>query len=458
MKDNKTKELAAFVSALRFDDLPAPVVHQACRFLLDALGCAIGAFREDERKASLVQELVRRLGTGGGCTIVRCGDAHPAIAALGNGMLINATDNDDTNKRALVHVGSVVVPSALAMTEQRGGSGRDLITALVAGYEVAARVGMAVMPSHYRFWHSTATNGTFGAAAAAGRAMNLDTECMVTAFGFAGTQAAGLNTFFESGDDTKALHPGKAGFNGVLSAEMAACGLTSPPDIFGHPKGYLAAYSLDARPEMLTRGLRSEWMILHNGFKYYPSILASHSPIGASIDIHRRSGFDASLVKAVTVKTYATVKSHFSSTRVDTAMAARLSVPYCVAVALVDGEVRQRQFTPGRYGNAMVRAVMNKVQIVADEALTKLYPEQFPAQVTVDLRDGRSFSAEMYYPKGDPSNPLSDAELETKFRLNAEGLLAGEQIDEMVDLVFHLSTITDMTRLSALLSCGHKSP
>lgn len=454
MDENKTKPLATFASALQYEDLPAPVVHQASRFLLDALGCAIGAFREDPRKTGLVKQLVENFSANGRSSVVQGGNTHPAIAAFGNGMLINATDNDDTHKRALVHVGSVVVPGALAMTEHMRGNGRDLITALVAGYEVAARVGMAVMPTHYRFWHSTATNGTFGTAAAAGRAMKLDPVQMTAAFGFAGTQAAGLNTFFESGDDTKSLHPGKAGLNGVLSAQMALMGMTSPPDIFGHPKGYLAAFSLDPQPEMLSRGLGTQWMILDNGFKYFPSILASHSPIGAALEIYTQQGFDVSAIRSVTVKTYATVKSHFSSKKVDTSMAARLSVPYCVAVALIDGEVRQGQFLPERYLDDAVRAVMDKVEIVADEELTKLYPEKFPAQVAVEMQNGTTFRAEMYYPKGDPSNPLSDEEVDTKFRKNAQGVLTDTQTDELIGLISDLSSLNDLGALSALLRAG----
>lgn len=454
MSENLTEPLARFAANLRYEDLPAAVVHQAGRFFLDAVGCAIAASREDGRKASLAREVVGGFDAAGSASVIGGGTTTPAIAALGNGILVNATDNDDTHKRALAHIGSVVMPAALAMVEATKDGGRDLVCALVAGYEVTARVGMAVMPTHYRFWHSTATNGTFGAAAAAGRALKLDPVQMRTAFGFAGTQAAGLNTFFESGDDTKSLHPGKAGLNGVLSAQMAAMGLTSPPDIFGHPKGYLAAYSLEPKPQMLSRGLGQEWMILDNGFKYFPSILASHSPIGAALDIVARHAPAPQDIAAVTVRTYATVKSHFSSKLVDAAMAARLSVPYCVAVALVDGHVTQRQFDADRYRDATVRGVMDKVEIVADDELTKLYPEKFPAQVSVTTTDGAVFAAEMYYPKGDPGNPLSDEELCVKFRDNVAGVLDDGNAGTLLDLIRDLPGNSDMAALGALLRGG----
>lgn len=448
-RQNATEPLSAFASQLRYEDLPPEVVRQASRFLLDAVGCALAAWREDERKAAIAQRLVEDFAAPGNSSVLGGGRTHAALAALANGFLINATDNDDTHKRALAHIGSVVVPAALAVTEERGGSGRNLIEALVAGYEVAARVGMAVMPTHYRYWHSTATNGTFGAAAAAGRAMGLDRARMNAAFGLAGTQAAGLNTFFESGDDTKSFHPGKAAFNGVLGARLAAMGMTSPPDILGHPKGYLAAYSQEGRADILSRGLGSEWTILENGFKYFPSILASHSPIGATLGIVAQHRPDPARIAGIVVSTYATVKSHFSSKAVDTEMAARLSVPYCVAIAVVDGTVSQRQFQPDRFRDAAVRAVMDKVEIVADEELTKLYPEKFPARVAVTMQDGATFHGEMHYPKGDPNNPLSDDELRAKFRANAAGF-AGDT-DALLETVENLARLPNLSALTSRL-------
>ncbi|WP_111731863.1 MmgE/PrpD family protein [Roseovarius amoyensis] len=446
-----TAQLSAFVANMRFDDLPPEAVHQACRFLLDAVGCAISAHAEDPAKANRAMQLVAGFHASGSASIIGGAPSDPALAALANGILINATDYDDTHKRALIHVGSVVAPAALAATEQAGGSGPQLITAMIAGYEVAARIGMAVMPTHYRFWHSTATNGTFGAAAAASRAMGLDAAQTETALGHAATQAAGLNTFFETGSDTKSIHPGKAGLNGILSARMAALDLSSPPDSLGHPKGYLAAFSADPRPEALTRGLGHDWEILENGFKYYPSILASHSPIGASLDIVTRNAPSPDAIAAVRVRTYATVKTHFSSTNVDSAMAARLSVPYCVAAALSDGQVTQAQFQPDRFRDSALRQLMNRVEIIADDNLTALYPEKFPARVSVHMQDGEIHEAGLDYPKGDPRNPLSDAELLNKYRRNTARTLPPQQAEDLAQAIMALPDAPDLHRISALL-------
>lgn len=441
MSASLTAPMADFVARLRFDDLPPEVVQQAEYFLLDAIGCAFSAYREDPRKAGIAGRMARALEAAPQSTVIGGGKTHASFAALSNGMLINAADNDDTHKRALLHIGSVVVPAALAAVEARGGSGRDLIVALVAGYEVAARVGMAVMPTHYRFWHSTATNGTFGAAAAAAKAYGLDSAGTCAALGFAGTQAAGLNTFFESGDDSKSLHPGKAAMNGLLAAELAEQGAIAPPDVLGHPKGYLAAFSLEPKPEFLTAGLGERWEILQNGFKYYPSILASHSPIGASLEIVGREALDSARIVSVEVRTYATVKSHFSSKDVRTTMAARLSVPYCVAAALVDRKVTQEQFASARYQDPVIRSLLKKVEIIDDPDLSPLYPEKFPARVIVTLDDGSSCEATFMYPKGDPNNPLSGDELITKFRDNVAGVLPEARAERLLSVVLDLENI-----------------
>jgi len=443
-----SERLGAFAASLRFDEIPAPAQHQACRMFLDAIGCALAAWTEDRRKAAIARDLAASFGAAGRASVVGGGATHPAIAALANGILINAADNDDTHKRALIHVGSAVVPPALGVCEERGLDGRELITAMVAGYEVTARVGMAVMPTHYRFWHSTATNGTFGAAAAAARAMRLDARQAQTALGFAGTQAAGLNAFFETGDDSKSVHPGKAGMNGVIAAQLAALGTTSPPDIFGHPKGYLAAYSAEPDAAALMRGLGETWEVAQNGYKPYPSILASHSPIGAALTIAARDAPDPGAIDSVAIETYATVKSHFSSKLVDTTMAARLSVPYCVAIALADRTVTQAQFQPDRFRDPAVRALLDRTEVIADAELTKLYPEKFPARVTVTLRDGRRLQAEMMYPKGDPANPLTDEELIAKFRANADGVLGAAEAARFAARAMALAGETDLADLT----------
>lgn len=445
-----TRELANFVHHLKYSDLPPEVVKKAKEVFADAIGCALGALTLEKRKTQVAHSIAAELNPVGLASVIGDGSSHPSVAALANGILINATDNDDTHKRALIHVGSVLIPAALAACEANKLSGKDLITAIVAGYEVCVRVGMAVMPTHYRFWHSTATNGHFASAAAASKAYGLDVEQIIRAFGYAGTQAAGLNTFFESGDDSKSVHPGKAGMNGVIGVLLAQKGATSPPEILAHPKGYLAAYSLEPKMERLTSGLGTSWEILQNGIKFYPTILASHSPIGATLEIVHSNRFDIKDVKSVQVHTYATVKSHFSSKDVKTEMAARLSVPFCVAIALVDKQITQDQFTAQNIRKEEVQRILNVTEIIADADLTKLYPDKFPARVVVTLNNGQEFEARHDYPKGDPDNPLTPEEFENKFRKNSSGFLTENETNQLLSLIARLEDI-QVSELSPLL-------
>ena len=450
---NETRTLAEFVAGLRYEDLPQAVIEQACRIVLDTVGCALSAWSEDPEKSRIARDIAHAYASTHGASVIGAAGvkAQPAFAALANGMLANAADNDDTHKRALLHTGSVVVPPALALAETEGLSGRELILALVAGYEVAVRVGMAVMPTHYRFWHSTATNGTFGAAACAAKMLALDADGVQRALGLAGTQAAGLNTFFESGDMTKSIHPGKAAFNGILSAQLARLGATSPPTMLEHPKGYLNAYSTEPKPEKLTEGLGSTWEILQNGFKYFPSILASHAPIQATLAIVQKHRIDAAKIARITNETYNTVKTHFSNKDVSTVMAARVSVPYCIAIAAVDGRLTQAQFAAERINDPLVRKVLANTEVIADAELNKLYPDKFPARVTVSMQDGSAFQETVLFPKGDPQDPLSAAEIEEKFRGNADALLGTARAQQLLQAINSLPEARDVARLVDLL-------
>ena len=450
---NETRTLAEFVAGLRYEDLPQAVVEQAGRIIVDTVGCAISAWAEDPAKSHIALEIAKIYASDNGASVIGSAGvkSQPAFAALANGILANAADNDDTHKRALLHTGSVVVPPALALAQTGRLTGRDLIVALVAGYEVAVRVGMAVMPSHYRYWHSTATNGTFGAAACAAKALKLDVDGIQRALGLAGTQAAGLNTFFESGDMTKSIHPGKAAFNGILSAQLAQLGATSPPAILEHPKGYLNAYSTEPKPQKLVEGLGATWEILQNCFKYFPSILASHSPIQAALAIVQKHAIDPAQIARITNETYNTVKSHFSSKDISTVMAARVSVPYCIAIAAVDGKLTQAQFSPARINDPLVREVLANTEVIADAELNKLYPDKFPARVTIILKNGTTFQETVLFPKGDPQDPLTAGELDAKFRENVAAMFRPARADKLLHAIYTLSEARNVDGVSALL-------
>ncbi len=208
--------------------------------------------------------------------------------------------------------------------------------------------------------------------------------------------------------------------------------------------------SPSSRP--LTEGLGSTWEILQNGFKFFPSILASHAAIQATLDIVVAHDVRAADIAAITNETYATVASHFSAKNVSTAMGARVSVPYCVAVAALDRKVGQAQFAPERVMRGDVQDLLARTEVVAVPELTALYPDKFPARVTITLRDGRKLADTRYFPKGDPQEPLSRAEIEAKFLANAAARLSATQAAEVVRRVRGLAEAKNLLQLSVLLA------
>jgi 2-methylcitrate dehydratase PrpD len=250
---------------------------------------------------------------------------------------------------------------------------------------------------------------------------------------------------------TKSIHPGKAAFNGILSAQLAQMGTTSPPSILEHPKGYLNAYSTEPKPQKLVDGLGTSWEILQNGFKYFPSILASHSPIQAALAIVQKHAIDPREIARITNETYNTVKTHFSNKDVSTVMAARVSVPYCIAIAAIDGKLTQAQFSPARINDPLLREVLANTEVIADAALNALYPDKFPARVTITLKNGSSFQETVLFPKGDPQDPMSAGELEAKFRDNVAAMLSPSRAGELLQAIYALPDARKVDHLSALL-------
>ena len=190
--------------------------------------------------------------------------------------------------------------------------------------------------------------------------------------------------------------------------------------------------------------------------QYFPSILASHSPIQATLAIIRKHAIDPRKIARVTNETYNTVKTHFSNKDVNTVMAARVSVPYCIAVAAVDGELTQKQFSAKLIADPLVREVLNKTEIIADAELNTLYPDKFPSRVTVVLDDGRSFQETVLFPKGDPQDPLTLAEINSKFQGNVAGILTSRQADKLLKAIYALPNASDISNITTLLQLASK--
>jgi len=448
-----TRLISQFCADTSFEDLPSDVVDAAKLAILDALGCAVGSRREEPSRIQIIGKLLSALGIQGGKStlIGEKGSTTAAAAAFANGILCHSIDFDDLHAQALTHTSCVVMPAALATAEERGLGGRELITSFILGYEVAVRIGMAVMPSHYDYWHSTATNGIFGATVAAGKNYSFSSEQFISAIGFGATQSAGLLTYLDSGDFSKSLNPGKAAFNGVLSAQLVQAGAQGPAHALEHAKGYISAYSKAPGIKTLEAALEKlgwKWELLENILKPFPSLTASHNAMEITLGLTARHDIHWQDVERIVIRTYSVVRSHFSNFAPSTVMAARLSVPYCVAACVVTRTGGLDAFRRDVIHSEPIRSLLGKIDVVADTSLDQLYPELFPCEVQIQMKDAQIFSGYKAIVKGSSKEPFSMADASEKFEMLAEPYIGKEACKALVAQVKGLERLNRVSELT----------
>jgi len=449
---NETKILSNFIERTRFEDLPTNVFKMVKNSILDALGCGIAGFTLEKDALNPIFALVNEMEGKPEATVIVDGLKTNCLhAALANGSFIHSIDFDDTHQAALTHTSSVLVPAALALGEKVNSDGKELLLAIALGFEAATKVGQSVMPSLFRFWHSTAMNGTIGAAALAGKLLHLNAEKMNLTFGIAADIASGTLACIEFGDLTKSLHAGMAAMKGMLAGLLVKGGATGPQDIFEYSKGYCNAYSEKPKLEKITENLGHPFEIIFNGIKGFPSILASHTSIQAVTVIVRKEKLSADLIKEISVKTYNLVESSFCNYNPQTLLAARLSVPFCIALAAVDGEVTLQSFNEKRVFDPKIRDLMKKISVKGTPELNSLYPEKFPAEVEIITKDGKKFCGGEYYPRGSYYNPLTQEEIESKFISLATVTFSEKQALKIMETINNFEEIKTISELTNLL-------
>jgi 2-methylcitrate dehydratase PrpD len=428
MSEPVTRILADALAAARFGDLPPSVVAHAGRAVLDWLGSALAG--SIEAPARMAQRVVAGFGSSGESTIFGAARASAAAAALANGVSTHILELDDVHKGSTLHGAAPIIPAALAVAEREHRSGPDFLLAVTLGYEAALRVGEAVNPEHYRFWHPTGTAATFGAAAAAASLMRLDARRMRDALGSAGTQAAGLWEFNADGAMSKHLHPGKAAFNGVLAADLARAGFTGASRILEGERGFFRATSTGVDATRVTDGLGTRWKISENCFKLHSCCGHTHSAIDVALELRSDGALApiattgdtvgmAETIDSIWIETYAPGYEIVKEMNPRTPYQAKFSLAYCVAAALLEGQVGLDQFSPERFGANGVRephiaALLARTHVTVSRDLTARYPEAWPVRLILRRTDGSELRRESEYPRGNPENPVSTAELEAK--------------------------------------------
>jgi 2-methylcitrate dehydratase PrpD len=442
-----SQQLAEFVADLAYEKLPADAIAMAQLCLLDWLGSAIGG--GDARPVRIIVDVVKDLGGRPEATVIADGSKSSChLAALANAAASHVLEMDDLHKPSVLHPAAPVIPAALAMAERDALPGSAMLTAIVAGYEVAIRAGEALGPSHYTFWHTTATCGVFGAAAAAGKLLHLTPEQLTWALGNAGTQSAGLWEFLVEGAMSKQLHPAKGAADGLLAALLAQRGFTGATQIFEGEKGLARATSAAPDLARLADGLGTAPLrILENSFKAHAACYHIHSSIDAALALKARLPLNPTDITKVTVRLYGAALDLLEKVEPISPYAAKFSIPYCVATALLRGRVSLSDFEEAAMQDPAIRQLMSAVVLKRDPDLDRVYPDKWPAVVTLETRGGGRHEARVDVPKGDPENPMSHAELIAKFHTLAGRLLAEGSRSLLVERCLNLHKVENVRQL-----------
>jgi 2-methylcitrate dehydratase PrpD len=442
-----TAQLVDWGASVRFDDLPDEVVHQAKRVILDYVAATLVG--STSTPARIVQRYVAETEPPGAATVL--GSALRATApsaALVNGTAAHGLEVDDGYTPGSTHPGGPIGSAVLAVAEARAAGPQQILLAMAIGLELTCRIGGAGHPATWRRgFHNTAINGVFGAAAAATRLMDRDRSDLANALGIAGSHSGGLFEFLHGGGEVKRLHPGKAARDGIVSAELAMRGLTGPSTVLEGPAGYLHAFADgDYDVDHLVGGLGVRWRMLDMYVKPYPCCRHLHGPIDAILQLAGEEPIDVDAVESVRVETFPAAARH-GGKRIDDFIAAQMSIPYAVAVTMLYGVPSMEHFGAEVRTDPRIARIVDVVEVEEAEDCVRDYPAMRPARVTVRA-GSRERVLRIDQPYGEPSNPMSDADLESKLHRLAGPVVGERRCTEIAAAIWGLD---DPERLFALL-------
>jgi 2-methylcitrate dehydratase PrpD len=438
-----TQVLARYIVNAKPDSVPENVQREARRCLLHWIGCSIGGSREASVDVALdaVKEIA---GTGAASVLGRTEKLDIAHAAFINGVSADVLSFSDTHPATLIHAGGVIGSAALAVAERVPTSGRDFLNALIVGFETACRVGLAIYPWHYnRGWHITGTAGIFGAAAAAGKILKLDEQRMVFALGIAATQSAGLREMF--GSMCKNLHIGRAAQNGLTSALFAAKGFTSSTQSLEAPRGFASVLGEKPDLDAVTRGLGQTFEILHNTYKPYPCGVVIHPIIEGCVKLATAHDLAADDIRQVTLRCNPYVVELCGKKTPATTLEAKLSVYHSAAAAIVARRMTDLEYRDDFIRRPDVLALRGRVTVATDPKI-----REDETEVSVDMNSGARHTTHIDHVIGSAERPMSDADMEQKFRGLTAPVLPASQVEQLLENCRNVSALPDSSVLARL--------
>jgi 2-methylcitrate dehydratase PrpD len=454
-----TQEIVQKCHNLAYDDLPLDVIDRTKYLLLDYIGVAArGSLSESSRAA---QRLVSFLDKSrhGAVVIGTHLKANPPYAALANGIASHSIELDDVVNEASLHPAVVIMTAALAAAQIDGCTGKKFIEAVVAGYEVTIKLGIALDPAaHYaQGFHPTATCGTMGAAITAAMILDLDELSMSNALGIAGSQAAGSMEFLSDGAYTKRFHPGWAAHSGILAALLGGEKFSGPGTIVEGKFGFLHAYSPKSDPNKVMKNWANPYEVMRTGIKPHSCCRYKQGPIDGILQIMRENKLSASDIENVTLSILKAGVALVAEPREikynpRSIVDAQFSMPFGAAVAVLYGRAALDEYTEKNLNSPSVKAMMAKVVCVEDPEIEKEFPKKWPAKAKIKTKTGQEYTISIEYPKGDPENPFSWEELTAKFRNLISPVFSEKRQNQIIETIRSLEQMPDTGELSGLLA------
>jgi len=440
-----SRQIADFAVGLKFENLPDAVVQEAKRYLLDSIGCAYGAIQTND--VQIIRSILLEMGGKSESTLIGFGDALPALnATLINSLMIRSLDFNDIYWKEDPSHPSDLIPAALAVGESEDRSMADAITAIVLAYEFEQRLCEFARPGfRERKWHHASITQLVSPVVAA-KMLHLPADQMVHAMGISGCHnhtlgcvTAGKLSMMKNTVDPMAVQAG------VMAALMAQKGYSGTEAIFEGKEGVMDVFGPDWDTSKLLDGLGDSFRILNCSMKAFPTEALSHTHLTAVLKIVREHNISHNQIEEVVITTIARAcdilfDSH--KYRPESRETADHSLPYCVAVALVDHQVTTQSFSEEKLKDPRIWEVIDKIRGEASQEFEKLFPAKQPSRIVIRTTDGRKFSEYLEYPKGDPREPMTDDDLEIKFNSLSENVLSESRQKEIQGMIQNCESLS----------------
>lgn len=450
----ETRRLSAYLASMNYQNFGSDLIQITKMCIQDFLGVAIAGSAKKE--SHIWKKYYSQKISAPESSLMEPGFTQMTAeqAAALNAVYGHVMDMDDVHNASIAHLAAITVPTALALSQKLHLSGLRMIEAVAAGYEAGARIGETINPSSYKYWHTTGVVGAFSSGTAAAKLLDLTEEELLNCLGSAGTQAAGLWEFLASGSMSKVMHTANANLCGIRAAELAKLGFTGAPTILEGERGYVKALAPEYDLKNLTRGFGEGYRILENSFKPYACCRHTHSADYCVERILASHHLEAGDIVSITDETYSTAVQTANNPYPENAYAAKFSLQFCIAAAIVLKDLSDRVFTPENIQNPQMRELMDKIHIQVSPQLDAAFrhdPNQWSHRLTICLKNGENITQQVDYPIGDFKNPFDQTMADRKFKLLTEDMLGEKTVASLLDRLHHLEKHTDMNELFAEL-------